>query len=155
MAAPAPPGPSSELLTQLQDQMDMMSRQFFEAVGVLQRDAPPLAGPNERLLATPPVPGFDAASAAADMAERIVATATDTHRLLQLLPDDLGRTGGSGQGGEAWEARVASLSQQHTAAREELAATVKEAEAGLQQLQGLHAALAHAALRPATRRVAQ
>ena len=33
----------TELLTALQDGLDALSRRFFEAVGVLQRDAPPVA----------------------------------------------------------------------------------------------------------------
>jgi hypothetical protein len=44
----------AELLTQLQDQLDVLSRRFFECVGVLQRDAPPVAVSDEELVAAPP-----------------------------------------------------------------------------------------------------
>jgi hypothetical protein len=44
----------TELLTALQDAVDALSRRFFEAVGVLQRDAPPVAVSDERLVAVAP-----------------------------------------------------------------------------------------------------
>jgi hypothetical protein len=48
----------AELLTQLQDQLDSISRKFFETVGVLQRDAPPIttSTPAEPLIAAPGKP---------------------------------------------------------------------------------------------------
>ncbi|KAF8071383.1 ABCF3 [Scenedesmus sp. PABB004] len=149
MSAPPAGGACGELLTALQDQLDAVSRRFFEAVGVLQRDAPPRATAGEALLAAPPAPDFKLPDAVADMSAELVAQVQATQELLALLPDDLGAA--PDRGGARFDAEVRALQAQHAAVAEELAAAVEEAEGTLALLQGLYAALARAKLaaRPA------
>jgi hypothetical protein len=153
----------AELLTQLQDQLDSISRKFFEAVGVLQRDAPPVSTSGEALFATPPVPGFDVQASVKRMTEELIAKVKETQELLQLLPDTapaaataaagssggmLLPLGGSAQeaAAAAFEADIQQLQAQHEAVSGQLAAAVEEVEGLLLQLQQLYAAQAQATL---------
>jgi molecular chaperone DnaK (HSP70) len=153
----------AELLTQLQDQLDSISRKFFEAVGVLQRDAPPVSTSGEALIAATPAPGFDVQATVKRMTEELIAQIKETQELLQLLPDTnpaaaaAATSSGGGMllpmGGPAQEAAAAAfeadiqqLQAQHEAVSGQLAAAVEEIEALLMQLQQLYAAQAQATL---------
>jgi hypothetical protein len=152
----------AELLTQLQDQLDSISRKFFEAVGVLQRDAPPVSTSGEALIAPPPVPGFDVQATVKRMTEELIAQVKETQELLQLLPDTnpaaatavgsssgmLLPVGGLAQdaAAAAFEADIQQLQAQHEAVSGQLAAAVEEVEGLVLQLQQLYAAQAQATL---------
>lgn len=158
------PSGAGELLTQLQDQLDALSRLFFEVVGVLQRDAPPVSVTGEALVAQPPAPGFDMGKEVQAMAKQIMEQVQRTGQLLHLLPDSLGSNGSSSQaaaaggGGDSGQAQggyqqqdaftheVKGLQQEHQAVSQELAGAVEEVEGLLLQLQQLYAALAQAKL---------
>jgi mediator of RNA polymerase II transcription subunit 21 len=156
MAAPAEGGSGAELLTQLQDQVDAVSRKFFESVGVMQRDAPPYAAPGgPPLAAAEPSPGFDVQANARRMAAEITQQVQLTEQLLQLLPDGLGCTHSSsssqGEGSqqqqqEPFTAEVRALQQQHQEMSQQLQQAVGEVEGELLQLQLLYSALAKAKL---------
>jgi hypothetical protein len=161
MAAPAPVGSGAELLTQLQDQVDAVSRKFFESVGVMQRDAPPYAAPDgPPLAAAAPSPGFDVQANAQRMAAEITQQVQLTEQLLQLLPDSLGSMSSnstsssqedSSQPQDAFTAEVRALQQQHAEVSQQLEAAVGEVEGELLQLQQLYAALAQAKLQAQAR----
>jgi FtsZ-binding cell division protein ZapB len=145
----------AELLTQLQDQVDAVSRKMFESVGVMQRDAPPYAAPDgPPLAAAAPSPGFDVQANAQRMAAEITQQVHFTEQLLQLLPDSLGSMssnstssqGDSSQQQDAFTAEVRALQQQHAEVSQQLASAVGEVEGELLQLQQLYAALAKAKL---------
>lgn len=166
----------AELLTQLQDQIDSISRKFFETVGVLQRDAPPVSTSGEPVITTTSAAQqqatIDVQSTVKRMTEELLAQFKATDELLQLLPDTNTATttaaggssgGGSDSGGggmvlplsgtaaaEAAEAAFRSdiqqLQAQHEAVAGQLTAAVEEMEALLLQLQQLYAAQAHATL---------
>lgn len=155
----------AELLTQLQDQLDSISRKFFEAVGVLQRDAPPVPTSGEALIAAPPVPGFDVQATVKRMTEELIAQVKETQELLQLLPDTAAAAAADGSTGPptggmllpvggpaqeaaaaAFEADIQQLQAQHEAVSGQLAAAVEEVEGLLLQLQQLYAAQAQATL---------
>jgi hypothetical protein len=160
MAAPAAGNSGAELLTQLQDQVDTVSRKFFESVGVMQRDAPPFAAPDgPPLAAAAPSPGFDVQANAQRMAAEITQQVQLTEQLLQLLPDGLGSTssssncsnGYSSQPQDAFTAEVRALQQQHAEVSQQLQAAVGDVEGELLQLQHLYAALAKAKLQARAR----
>jgi hypothetical protein len=161
MAAPAAGGSGTELLTQLQDQIDAVSRKFFESVGVMQRDAPPFAAPGgPPLAAAAPSPGFDVQANAARMAAEITQQVQLTEQLLQLLPDGLGCINSSGNGSsqedssqqqDAFTAEVRALQQQHQQVSQQLQQAVGEVEGELLQLQLMYAALAKAKLQAQAR----
>eukprot|EP00879_Flechtneria_rotunda_P004396 GHRR01004647.1.p1 GENE.GHRR01004647.1~~GHRR01004647.1.p1 ORF type:complete len:193 (+),score=108.56 GHRR01004647.1:628-1206(+) len=81
---------AAELLTQLQDQLDALTKKFYECVGVLQRDAPPISATGEAILAAAPAPGFNVQEYVQEMSKEIVELVSQTDKLLQLLPDGLG-----------------------------------------------------------------
>uniref|UniRef100_A0A383V572 Mediator of RNA polymerase II transcription subunit 21 n=1 Tax=Tetradesmus obliquus TaxID=3088 RepID=A0A383V572_TETOB len=151
MAAPPAGASGAELLTQLQDQLDGVSATLMHSLGVMQRDAPPVAAPGgPPLAAAEPVPGFDVAAHAARMAGEITQQVQATEALLQLLPDGLGCASSSSSGGQegqgGFTAEVRQLQQQHAEVSQQLSAAVGEAEGELLQLQALYAALAKAKL---------
>jgi hypothetical protein len=159
----------AELLTQLQDQLDSISRKFFETVGVLQRDAPPVSTSGEPIVAPPPANSLDVQSTVKRMTEELMEQFKATEQLLQLLPDTTqppgansnsnsgGSVGGGGMvlpvGGAAaaaamaaFRAEVQQLQAQHEDVSGQLAAAVEEVEGLLLQLQQLYAAQAQATL---------
>jgi len=80
----------AELLTQLQDQLDTLSRKFYECVGILQRDAPPVPVSGEQLVAKVPAAGFNLQDTVQRMAVEIREQVQVTEQLIQLLPDGMG-----------------------------------------------------------------
>jgi hypothetical protein len=152
----------AELLTQLQDQLDSISRKFFETVGVLQRDAPPITTSDEPLVATLPNNSIDVQSTVKRMTEELMTQFKATEDLLQLLPatgDSNSSGGGGGRGmvlpvggaaaaaaAAAFKADVQQLQERHEEVSGQLAAAVEEMEALLLQLQQLYAAQAQATL---------
>lgn len=153
----------AELLTQLQDQLDSISRKFFETVGVLQRDAPPVSTSGEPIVAPAPANSLDVQSTVKRMTGELMDQFKATEQLLQLLPDTAqppGANSGGGGGGmvlpvggaaaaaatAAFKAEVQQLQAQHEAVSGQLAAAVEEVEGLLLQLQQLYAAQAQATL---------
>lgn len=157
----------AELLTQLQDQLDTVSRKFYECVGVLQRDAPPVAVSGEQVVAKVPAAGFNLQETVQRMAVEIREQVQVTEQLIQLLPDGMGGMKqdqavalasqqtqnpieahvGDSACLKGFEQEVLELQQQHQHVAMELAAAAAEAEDVLLQLQELHAALACIKLR--------
>lgn len=154
----------AELLTQLQDQLDTISRKFFETVGVLQRDAPPVSTSGEPIVAPPPANSLDVQSTVKRMTEELMEQFKATEELLLLLPATTQPPGASSSssgsngmvlpvGGAAaaaataaFKADVRQLQEQHEAVSGQLAAAVEEVEGLLLQLQQLYAAQAQATL---------
>lgn len=156
----------AELLTQLQDQLDTISRKFFETVGVLQRDAPPVSTSGEPVVAPPPANSLDVQSTVKRMTEELMEQFKATEELLLLLPPATTQppSGSNGSGGSsagmvlpvggaaaaaataAFKADVRQLQEQHEAVSGQLAAAVEEVEWLLLQLQQLYAAQAQATL---------
>jgi hypothetical protein len=150
MAAPA-----AELLTQLQDQLHTVSKMFFDFVGILQRDAPPLPVDGEALVAGPalqephphapggpPPPAFDVEATTSLMAAQLVEQFKATEALIRALPAD------SAPAAEQ-SARVRALQAEHAEVSAQLDAAAAEAEAQLAELQRLYALLAAQRLRDA------
>ena len=144
------PPPATELLTQLQDQLHTVSKMFFDFVGILQRDAPPLPVAGEELVPPPPAAGSGAAASAAAapaaaafdverttslMAAQLVEQFKATDALIRALPP--GAEAAAGQ-----LDRIRSLQEEHARAGADLDAAAEEAEAQLGELQRLFAVLA-------------
>ncbi|GBF99307.1 hypothetical protein Rsub_12088 [Raphidocelis subcapitata] len=154
---------SADLVTQLQDQLHTVSKMFFDFVGILQRDAPPLPLDGEPL-APPPTAVTAAASAAAPgdggppafdveattqlMASQLIAQFKATEALISALPP------APGPDGAAASDRARALQEEHAAVSAALDAAAAEAEAQLGELQRLFAELAAARLRDARAGVA-
>ena len=157
----------AELLTQLQDQLDTISRKFFETVGVLQRDAPPVPTSGEALVAAPPANSMDVEATVKRMTQELMDQFKFTDELIQMLPDtapstspaaaaadtDAAGSSSSGSGTKgmvlpmsgpaadaaaaAFKADIQQLQAQNEAVSGQLAAAVEEYEGLLLQLQQL------------------
>lgn len=137
----APPAEPAELVTALQDQINAINRDFFDFVGVLQRDAPPVAVAGEAVLpgpgqAPPASAGWDATAATDRMARELTARVQAMQKLIDQLPHDLV------QDENNHYARIAQLQQQDAEASRKLGAAVQAAEEQLLELQRAYALLA-------------
>jgi hypothetical protein len=162
MAAAPPPPPPTELLTQLQDQLHTVSKMFFDFVGILQRDAPPLSVGGEPLVAPPQTtstsqpqqpqqqqqqqqgqpPPFDVEQTTQLMASQLIEQFKLTEALIRSLPDDTSTAATQTE-------RIAALQKEHADVSADLDAAAREAEAQLGELQRLFAVLARQRLRDA------
>ncbi|KAI8472765.1 MAG: mediator complex, subunit Med21 [Monoraphidium minutum] len=150
----------AELLTQLQDQLHLVSKMFFDFVGILQRDAPPMPLPGETLdpaalqqqrqprppPGAPPPLAFDVEATTALMASQLIEQFKRTEALITALPRDAAPAA-------AQYDRIRALQQEHADVSAELDAAAAEAEAQLAELQRMFAALAQQRLRGAARGV--
>lgn len=88
----APPPPPGELLTQIQDQIQMTASMFCDFIGNLQAQAPPLPVAGEPLV-TPPAGAIpDIPEKAREMASRLVASLKTTQQLIEHIPQEQGLT---------------------------------------------------------------
>jgi len=146
----APPPPPAELLTQLQDQLHTVSKMFFDFVGILQRDAPPLSVSGEPVVAAPAAaaphppqqPPLDVEQTTQLMATQLIDQFKITETLIRALPQD--RATAAEQTG-----RIRDLQRQHEEVSAQLDAAAREAEAQLGELQRMFAVLAQQRLREA------
>lgn len=160
----------AELLTQLQDQLDNISRKFFETVGILQRDASPVSTSGEPIVVRDKQQqqqqALDASDTVRGMTAELMVQFKAMEQLLQLLPDNPppgapdGSSGSNGGGlmlpvpgsaadeaaSAAFKAEMQQLQGQHEAVAGQLTVAVQEMEALLQQLQQLYAVQAQATL---------
>jgi hypothetical protein len=148
-----------ELLTQLQDQLHTVSKMFFDFVGILQRDAPPLPVNGEALitpLAPPPTgapapsqppPAFDVEATTQLMASQLVEQFKLTEALIKALPSDPDPP-------PAQFERIRALQREHAEVTVQLDAAAAEAEAQLVELQRMYALLAQRRLRDAQQGIA-
>jgi hypothetical protein len=106
---------NSDKVTQLQDQLDVMSQIFFNSVGIAQRDAPPVP-----IGAAPHLSGEHAAfySQINQWAADLVATTQQIDAIIESLP------GGSTSEEEQLE-RIEMLKKQHGETVEQLKATIE------------------------------
>jgi mediator of RNA polymerase II transcription subunit 21 len=133
----------AELLTALQDQINGLGGQFFEFIGVLQRDAPavPVSEGEGVLSGSGVTPaGYDVPAETDRMAKQLMGAIQATQRLISQLPDDLV------QDEDAHYAHIRQLQQQDAEASQQLTAAVAAAEQQLALLQRLYAQLAQAEL---------
>lgn len=145
----------AELLTQLQDQLHTVSQMFFDFVGILQRDAPPLPVAGESIVAAPALaaPGappqqqqqqqrFDVEQTTQLMAKQLIEQFKQTEALIRALPQE---TAPAAQQNE----RVRALQREHEEVSRQLEEAAREAEEQLAELQRMFAALARQRLKDA------
>jgi mediator of RNA polymerase II transcription subunit 21 len=126
---------SGEVLTQLQDQLNTVSTMFFDFIGILQRDAPPVALADEPVVHAPAPGGFDVQQTTQAMAEQLTQEFKRSEELIQRIPD-------SALQEEEHYSTIRQLQQEHVAVSNELQSAVDNAEELLEQLQSLYAVLA-------------
>ena len=124
-------GMSTEVLTQLQDQLHVVSQMFFDFVGILQRDAPPKALDQEAVNSTS---NLDVEEAAQLMSQQLIEQFQVTEGLIKCIPVD-------NTSEEQQYERIRALQTEHQQACKDLAEAVENAEQLLEQLQHMYAAL--------------
>eukprot|EP01117_Protostelium_nocturnum_P004738 TRINITY_DN1718_c0_g1_i1.p1 TRINITY_DN1718_c0_g1~~TRINITY_DN1718_c0_g1_i1.p1 ORF type:complete len:139 (+),score=51.18 TRINITY_DN1718_c0_g1_i1:227-643(+) len=111
---------ASDRLTELQDQVNFLSQQFFTCVGVIQRDSPPVPlDPSSSSQSQDSIKEFD--SQTRDMAVNIAVSAKTIHNLIGSLP-------GSSSTIDEQMARLEELEEENQKESLVLRKKVKEAE---------------------------
>ena len=126
---------SGELLTQLQDQLNVQSEQLFNCIGKLQRDAPPQALDKEPVIAPTPENSIDVQEETQRMTQELIEQFKITEELIQKIPQDEASE-------EEQYARIRALQEEHVQVAQELAQALEDAEQLLEQYQQAYARLA-------------
>lgn len=121
----------ADQVTQLQQEINGLCSQFCNAIGVLQRDAPPASVGGEEVAAT----GYDVAEETSRSAVLLASCSQRIHELVKQLPDAV-------EGEEQQLSRIRQLQEQDKQLGGQLAERLVASEAKLQQLQDLFRVLA-------------
>lgn len=118
----------TDVVTEAQQQLLVLSSHFFATVGSLQRDAPPLSVKGEALLAPPVATQPQISEQTKTMAQQVVEASKRLEKLILELPDTV-------ETEEQRLNRLESLQQQHTQAGLELSTALQEAQISLAKVQ--------------------
>mmetsp|Transcript_10932 Transcript_10932/g.30914 ORF Transcript_10932/g.30914 Transcript_10932/m.30914 type:complete len:133 (-) Transcript_10932:111-509(-) len=122
-----------DIVTQIQDQLNLLCSTMFNLTGTLQRDAPPLSLDGEPA-APSPVPGFNTKEATEAMAAQISEASKLVDTLVRSLPDT--------ETSEEQLRRIAALQEENELVGQELDSELEKADRQLAELQDMFALLA-------------
>ena len=139
-------GVAADVVTQMQEQLDLIAKHAFNFVGSLARDAPPVAADGASAAALPGAGAAAPAYTPAELASQVVRASARFDRLASSLPAGGGAAAVHASG--ATDADLARLAAENDAIGRELAAGLELAEARLAGIRRAFIAVAPLAMPP-------